>query len=130
MMTEWYESLQRPALTPPGWVFGPVWTVLYIMIAVSIFLFFRRTSARVSYGVILLLSAHLFANFVWTTIFFRLKSPGWALLDILFLDASLIVIVMLFWKRYKPASLVLTPYLGWVLFATYLNAGFYFLNRT
>ena len=129
-MNDWYESLQRPALTPPDWLFGPVWTVLYIMIAVSIFLFFKRSKRRVSYGVILLLAAHLLANGVWTAIFFRLKSPGWALMDILFLDASLIVIVALFWKRCKPASLLLMPYLGWVLFATYLNAGFYFLNST
>ena len=83
-MNDWYETLQSPPLTPPDWVFGPVWTVLYLMIGVSIYLYFRRRKYGLNAVVILLLSVHLAGNFVWTTIFFRLKSPGWALLDIFF----------------------------------------------
>jgi translocator protein len=129
MVNEWYKALQRPTFTPPDWVFGPAWTILYLMIALAIYLYLRGGKDRVRYLVLLLLAAHLLANGIWTTIFFRFKSPGWALVDILFLDISLVVLVFAFWKRRKLASILLIPYLGWVLFATYLNAGFYLLNR-
>lgn len=129
MINEWYEALQRPALTPPDWVFGPVWTILYLMIAFAIYLYLKGGRDPFRYLVLLLVAAHLISNGVWTTIFFRFRSPGWALVDIIFLDVSLIVLMMVFWRRRKSAAVLLMPYLGWILFATYLNAGFYLLNR-
>jgi len=129
-MNEWYEGLQRPRLTPPDWVFGPVWTILYVMIAISIFLFLRKYKSETGYGIYVLIVLHLISNFAWTGIFFGLKSPGLALIDILFLDISLVLIVWCFWQTNRMASILLWPYLMWVLFATYLNASFYLLNRT
>ncbi len=129
-MNNWYESLERPALTPPNWVFGPVWTVLYVMIAVSIFLFIRSHKPGDGIGIYFLIGIHLLSNFVWTALFFRLRSPGWALIDIVVLDVSLIAMIWLFYRTSRAASWLLLPYLAWVLFATYLNAGFYLLNRT
>ncbi|MBU1106837.1 MAG: tryptophan-rich sensory protein [Candidatus Riflebacteria bacterium] len=84
-MSDWYESLQRPALTPPNWVFGPVWTILYIMIAVSIFLFVKNHKTETGIGIYLLIALHLISNVSWTVIFFRLQSPGLALIDIVIL---------------------------------------------
>ena len=128
-MTEWYQSLNRPLLTPPSWVFGPVWAVLYAMIAAAIYVFVRSRTSGSGYGVYVVLGVHLAANFAWTAIFFRLHSPGWALIDILVLDATLICLVFSFWRAARLSSVLLWPYLAWVLFATYLNAGFYLLNR-
>ena len=129
-MNEWYETLQRPKFTPPDWVFGPVWTIIYIMIAISLFLFLRKYKSENGYGIYVLIVLHLISNISWTSIFFGLKSPGLALIDILFLDISLLLMVLFFWRTYDISSILLWPYLIWALFATYLNASFYVLNKT
>ena len=129
-MNDWYESLQRPPLTPPNWVFGPVWTVLYIMIALSIFLFVKNHKTGTGFGIYFLIALHLIANFSWTALFFRLQSPGLALIDIVVLDVSLMLMIYYFWQTNRIASTLLWPYLLWVFFATYLNFSFYILNRT
>jgi tryptophan-rich sensory protein len=128
-MNDWYERLQRPALTPPNWVFGPVWTILYVMIAVSIIMFIRKYKIENGYGIYVLIAIHLASNIAWTGLFFGLKAPGLALIDILFLDLSLMLMIRYFWQFNRIASVLLWPYLVWVLFATYLNASFYVLNR-
>lgn len=128
-MNEWYETLNRPLLTPPNWVFGPVWSVLYLMIAVSLILFLKRYGKKTKFKIYLLISSHLISNFLWTTLFFGMKTPGWALLDIIFLDLTLILIIKHFWKNSRFLSALLFPYLIWVLFATYLNAAFFILNN-
>ena len=128
-MNTWYATLQSPRLTPPDWLFGPVWTVLYVMIAISIFLFIRKYKSANGYEIYILIVLHLIFNFAWTGIFFRLKSPGLALIDILLLDISLVLMIRYFWQTDVVSSILLWPYLIWVLFATYLNASFYILNR-
>jgi len=127
-MNPWYENLQKPPLTPPGWVFGPVWTVLYLMIALSIFLFLRSSRGNVGVWIYIVLGVHLVANFVWSGLFFGLESLPWALLDIIILDVTLLFLVVNFWGVNKASSVLLWPYTLWVLFATYLNAGFVVLN--
>ncbi len=127
-MNAWYETLKRPPLTPPSWVFAPAWTGLYAMIAVSIFLYFRSHPKPHLKLAAVILTLHLASNFAWTWLFFGLRAPGIALADILFLDVSLVALVLLFWPASRLAALLLVPYLAWVLFATYLNAGFYRLN--
>ena len=129
-MNTWYETLQRPRLTPPDWLFGPVWTILYVMIAISIFLFIRKYKSDNGYGIYVLIVLHLICNFGWTGIFFGLKAPGLALIDILLLDISLVFMIRYFWQTDVVSSILLWPYVIWVLFATYLNASFYILNRS
>jgi len=129
-MNGWYQSLHRPPLTPPDWIFGPVWTVLYIMIALSIFLFVKNRKKEDGLALYFLVALHLLANFSWTALFFRLQSPGLALIDIAVLDISLMVMIYYFRKTSRIASILLWPYLLWVLFATYLNVAFYVLNST
>ena len=129
-MNEWYQSLTKPFLNPPGWVFGPVWTVLYIMITLSILLFLKNVKNSTGYNIYILLGIHIISNFAWTSIFFGLKSPFWALLDLVVLDITLVFLITNFWQVSKVSSILLWPYLLWVLFATYLNAGIWWLNRT
>ena len=128
-MNDWYSKLTRPPLTPPNWIFGPVWTVLYIMIAVSFILYIKQTRQNLIYWAIAVIILHLITNFSWTGIFFGLQRPGWALIDILLLDITLVILIVHFWCTVKPSSIFLWPYLAWVMFATYLNAGFYYLNK-
>ena len=126
-MNAWYSELYRPPLTPPSWIFGPLWSLLYLMIAASIILYVRQSLSDKPYTTYALILVHLTCNFIWTLIFFRLKSPGWAFVDIVILDLTLIIMIILFWQVSRAASILLWPYAIWVLFATYLNIGFYYL---
>ena len=100
------------------------------MIAVSIFLFVKNHKAGAGFGIYFLIALNLLANFSWTVLFFRLQSPGLAVIDIVVIDISLILMVIYFWQTNRIASTLLWPYLLWVLFATYLNFAFYVLNKT
>lgn len=127
-MNVWYEQLNKPALTPPSGIFSPVWTVLYILIVIAILLYYK-TPGKENVGIITtLLVLHLAANFIWTYLFFGLHSPLLALVDIIFLDITLIILIVLFGKASMLSGGLLIPYLLWVLFATYLNWGYYRLN--
>ncbi len=128
-MNGWYAQLDRPPLTPPSWIFGPVWTVLYIMIAAAIVLFIVRTRRERPYVAYGLIALHVVSNLIWTPLFFGLQSPAWALVDIVLLDITLALLIRRFWRDSRVASMLLWPYFAWVLFATYLNAGFLLLNR-
>jgi len=128
-MNSWYKTLEAPPLNPPSEIFSPVWTVLYIMIALGLVVWSRspdRFLARRSWKLIIL---HLLFNFSWTLFFFRLQSPGLALIDISLLWITLLMILAKFWKESRRAYWLWLPYFVWVSFATYLNAGFWWLNR-
>lgn len=127
-MNVWYSTLSRPPLTPPDWIFAPVWSVLYVTITVSIVLYYRSPAKSQVWLTTGILVFHLIANFIWTALFFRLQSPALALADILFMDISLVVIIISFWSSSRAAAVLLIPYLIWILFATYLNFGFFILN--
>jgi translocator protein len=127
-MNGWYSTLSRPALTPPDWVFAPVWTVLYIMIAVSTAMYYFSPIKHRLTLTTAVLAVHLLTNFAWTYIFFSLQSPGLALADFILLDLSLLPVVVSFWKANRLSGVLLLPYALWVIFATYLNYGFYRLN--
>lgn len=127
-MNAWYSTLNRPPLTPPDWIFAPVWTVLYITIGIAVVAYYRSASKAHVGWTSALLAVHLLTNFMWTYLFFSLRSPVMALVDIVVLDISLIALIGLFWKSSTLAGVILAPYLVWVLFATYLNFGFYRLN--
>ncbi len=127
-MNDWYRTLERPPLTPPDWVFGPAWTVLYVLIALSIILYIRAPKSGPVTAVYLVLGVHLAANFVWTYLFFGLHSPLAALVDIAVLDLTLVWLITAFWGASGLAAGLLLPYLLWVGFATYLNLMFWRLN--
>jgi benzodiazapine receptor len=129
MMNTWYQELTKPYLTPPNWVFGPAWTILYIMIAISIIFYYQASGKQQVLLTTAVLVVHLVANFSWTPLFFGAQNPLLALLDIIVLDVTLLALIYLFWQASTVASVLLIPYVLWVSFATYLNAGFYWLNR-
>ena len=127
-MNAWYAQLNKPPLTPPSWIFSPVWTVLYLLIILAIILYYK-TPGKQNVGLTTsLLLFHIVTNFIWTYLFFGLQSPFLALIDILLLDITLIILIVLFGRANTLSGVLLAPYLLWVLFATYLNWGFYRLN--
>lgn len=118
----WYADADKPAWTPPNWVFGPVWTVLYAVMAVAAWLIWRRhgraaTTALVLYGVQLALNA------AWTPVFFGAEQLGLGLAIILALEVALVATIVAFHRLTPWVAWLLGPYLAWVLYATTLNAG-------
>lgn len=124
---DWYQSLHKPAWTPPGWLFGPVWTVLYVLIAISGALIWQQPSAlrRKALGAWIV---QMVFNVLWSACFFSLKQPGLAVLDIAAL--WLAILATMIWSKplSAPACWLLLPYLGWVSFAAALNIAIWRLN--
>ena len=125
----WYAGLVKPALNPPNWVFGPVWTTLYALMGIAAFLVWRngceRKDVRVALGVF---GIQLFLNAIWSIIFFGLQSPGGALVEIVFLWLAIVWTIVVFYKISRPAAWLLVPYILWVSFASYLNYSIWVLN--
>ena len=124
----WFLSLTRPPGTPPDWLFGPVWTTLYLLMGVAAWMVWRRGGASAP-GALRLWGWQLLVNAIWSPVFFALHSTAAALAIILLL-LGLIVLTLREFLRIQPlAGALLLPYLAWVCYATYLNAGFWWLNR-
>jgi translocator protein len=122
----WYAALDRPFYAPPNWLFGPVWTTLYIMIAVAGWMIWRRVGWRS--GEMGLWGAQLMLNALWTPLFFGLNLLGVALLEMALLWLAIVFCVRAFWRVHPLAGVLLVPYLAWVSFAWVLNLGFWWLN--
>lgn len=137
----WYASLAKPALNPPAWIFGPVWTTLYVLMGIALFLVWssyapadaeamagKKASAdkkeesgkskRLAYFAF---GIQMVLNALWSLIFFGLHSPGGALLEMIFLWLAILATIIAFAKISKPAAWLLVPYILWVSFAGYLN---------
>jgi benzodiazapine receptor len=123
----WYASLNKPAFTPPGWLFGPVWTLLYVMMGVSLALVWDGRTEKKGPPLALFL-LQLGANLLWSVLFFGLRSPLAAFVAIVVLWVLITATAASFWKRSRAASLLFVPYLAWVTFAAALNLGVVVLN--
>jgi tryptophan-rich sensory protein len=127
---DWYQHLVKPPGTPPNWLFGPVWGVLYAMIGLSFAIVwhggFGGADGR---RALLLFVIQAILNLAWTPTFFGLHQMLVALVVILLLWAAILATIVAFAKRSKIAAYLLVPYLLWVSYASYLNAGYWWLNR-
>lgn len=125
----WYQTLQKPSFSPPNWVFGPVWTILYFLMGVAAYLvWIKGLEKRVVKTALSFFIAQLIFNFFWSILFFGLHSPILGLIDILILWILIVITVIKFYKISKTASYLLIPYLLWVSFATILNLAIVLLN--
>jgi tryptophan-rich sensory protein len=124
----WYADLAKPSWTPPSWLFGPVWTALYGMMAVAVWLVWMRRHDRPAAVPMTVFALQLVLNAAWTPLFFGLHRPGIAFADIVLLWLVLVATVWLFWGRRAIAGLLLVPYLLWVSFAAALNFAIWRLN--
>lgn len=126
----WYNSLNKPVFNPPGWIFVPVWTVLYLLMGVSFFLVWKRgfadKSGRAALACFIL---QLVFNAVWTPIFFGMKQPLIAFADIILLWLAIAATIICFYKVSKTSAILLVPYIAWVSFAVVLNAAIWMLNQ-
>ena len=125
---DWYPTLVKPAWNPPAWLFGPVWTVLYIAMAVAAWLVWRRVGWAGTRLALTLFMVQLTLNAAWSIIFFGLRNPGAAFAEVVVLWAAILGTLVLFWQVSVPAGILFIPYLTWVSFAAVLNFSIWRLN--
>lgn len=123
----WYAFLNKPPFNPPNWLFAPVWTTLFTLMGISLFLVIKKQKILFSRPVKIFL-IHLVINAFWSIVFFGLKQLGLAFLVIIALWAMIFYIIKIFYKIDKRASYLLYPYLAWVSFASILNFSLWLLN--
>lgn len=124
----WYRTIIKPEWNPPDWVFGPVWTTLFVLMGISAWLVWKPAGFRDAATPLALFAVQLTFNVAWSWIFFGLHQIGWAVIEILILWAAILATTVAFFRRSKPAGWLLVPYLGWVSFASILNFTIWRLN--
>ena len=124
----WYRTLTMPSFAPPNWVFGPVWSVLYALMAVAAWRVWLSAQAQARTWALVLFLLQLALNLAWTWIFFRQHAIGLALIEVLLLWAAIGATTLAFGRVAPLAAWLMAPYLAWVTFATVLNAAFWRLN--
>jgi tryptophan-rich sensory protein len=120
-VNSWYVELSKPSWTPPSWVFGPAWTILYIMMAIAAWLVWRKGYTADVRFALTLFGVQLLVNGLWSYLFFGLRWPGGALVDIAVLWVAIAATAIAFSRVSQPAAWLLLPYLAWVSFAMALN---------
>jgi len=124
----WYETLEKPSWQPPAWVFGPVWTMLYLLMAIAAWLVWRSAGARSAAVPLSLFAVQLVLNVAWSWTFFYLQRPGWAVLELIVLWVAIALTTLAFFRRSPVAGGLMLPYLAWVTFAGVLNFTIWRLN--
>jgi len=124
----WYVTLNKPSFNPPGWIFGPVWTALYLMMGVSLYIIWKKaveTDVRLAIAVFIV---QLALNALWSYLFFGIHNPRIAFFEVLFLWLFILICIIIFFPVSHTASYLLIPYLLWVSFASFLNYTIWKLN--
>lgn len=126
----WYRNLRKPSLQPPDWLFGPAWTIILGLAAWSAVIAWNAAEGEAERtAVIILFATNAVCHLLWSPLFFKLRRPDWALVEVVFLWASLVALVIGLWPISPKASLLILPYLLWVSFASWLNWAIVRLNR-
>ena len=124
----WYAALAKPSWNPPNWIFGPVWSVLYLCMAIAAWLVWRQGGLAGAATPLALFAVQLVLNLAWSWLFFGFENPGLAFVDIVLLWAAIAATMVAFWFRSAIAGILFLPYLAWVSFAAALNFTLWRLN--
>jgi len=125
----WYVMANKPSFNPPNWLFAPVWTALYLMMGIALYLVWSKDAEKaIKKTAIILFSVQLLLNFAWSFIFFYAQQPGWAFVEIIALWMMILLTIFWFGKISSLASWLLVPYISWVSFAALLNFYIWKLN--
>ena len=127
-ITTWYVTLNKPLFNPPNYLFAPVWTTLYILMGISLFLVLNTAKDLEKSKIIFVFSVQLILNFLWSFLFFKFQQLGFALAEILLMWCSILFMIIIIYKTNKLAALLNIPYLLWVSIATILTYNIYILN--
>lgn len=124
----WYQEIAKPSWNPPGWVFGPVWTTLYILMGIAAFIIWDKRNVYLTGRAFLYFGIQLALNTLWSIIFFGMHNPGLAFIEILILLLLIILTTREFFKIDSLAGVLMVPYIAWVSFASVLNFTIWMLN--
>ena len=126
-ITTWYATLTKPSFNPPNWLFGPAWTVLYILMGIALYLVWvsDKENKKITYIVFFI---QLVLNTLWSIVFFGAHQTGWAFFEIVLLWLAILATIIAFHRISKPAAYLLIPYVAWVTFAAILNYSVWVLN--
>ncbi len=124
----WYQTLNKPTWNPPSWIFAPVWTALYLMMAVAAWDVWRSADFAKTKFAMTIFAVQLILNIAWSWIFFRWHQIGWAMFEIVALWATILATIFVFLRFSRLSAALLIPYLAWVSFASVLNFWFWRLN--
>jgi benzodiazapine receptor len=124
----WYDALSKPVWNPPGWIFAPVWIVLYVLMGTAAGLIWQRRAISQSTLALNFYVIQLILNIIWPLIFFGMRNPGLAFAEICLLWIAIVATLFAFWRVYRPASFLLMPYFLWVSFAAVLNLTIWRMN--
>jgi tryptophan-rich sensory protein len=124
----WYASLEKPAWTPPSWVFAPVWSTLYLLMGIAAWRIWDRFGFAQARAELVLYLVHLAFNAAWTWLFFGQRLIDVAAVEIIVLWMMILALTVLFWRRDRVAGMLLLPYLLWVTYASTLNIGIALMN--
>lgn len=124
----WYRTVVKPDWNPPDWLFGPVWTTLFVLMGISAWLVWKPAGLKEASTPLSLFAVQLILNVAWSWIFFGMHKIGWAVVEIVILWLAILATTVAFFRRSKPAGCLLVPYLGWVTFASVLNFTIWRLN--
>jgi tryptophan-rich sensory protein len=127
-VTTWYTTLTKPSFNPPNWIFGPVWTALYVLMGVAAWRVWRAADRDTARGPLAVFALQLAVNLGWSVAFFGLRNPGLAVVVILLLDLLVLATALMFRRIDRLAAWLLVPYLAWIAFATMLNVTIWRLN--
>jgi tryptophan-rich sensory protein len=130
MPGEWYAQLHKPSWTPPGYLFGPVWSFLYLCMGVAAWLVWKRAGISGATLALSLFVVQLALNGMWSWIFFGMQRPGLAFAEILVLWSMILATLVAFWQVSSTAGMLFLPYLVWVTFAAFLNYSLWKLNNS
>ena len=124
----WYASLNKPSFNPPNWLFGPVWTTLYLLMGISAYLIWKQPVSKERNKALQFFILQFILNFCWSFIFFGLHATGWAFIEMIALWILILLTILHFSRHSKLAAWLLVPYISWVSFALLLNAAIWRLN--
>jgi len=124
-VSTWYVALNKPSFNPPNWVFGPVWTILYLMMGVSLYLVWTKRADKKAFTAF---GVQLSLNALWSVLFFGMQMPLYAFIEIVLLWIAILATIIYFYRINKTAAYLLIPYILWVSFASVLNFSLYILN--
>lgn len=128
-VNSWYQTIHKPSWNPPNWVFGPVWTTLYIMMGVALYQVWKAdTGTGLKRTAIILFAVQLVLNFFWSFIFFNQQQIGWAVVEIIVMWGMILATIFAFGRISSTAAWLLVPYISWVSFAMMLNYTIWKLN--
>lgn len=124
----WYVTINKPSFNPPNYLFGPVWTTLYILMGISLYMILQSDSNELRKKAVTIFSIQLLLNFCWSFIFSNFQSLSLAFAEIILMWISILMMIIIFYKINKTAALLQIPYLLWVSFASILNGSIWYLN--